>query len=477
MSHYDVWDSCERPFPSGCCKLGHLFVCNGVNVTHVDNFADEIPQHCTSLTIANANNSFINNGYWKFLSNLTYLEDLAFYNNKISSLSDLKPVYIEDLENLKFLTLAFGELRTFPVEIFHTLASLEYLSLQCNKLQNISEGNWNFPLLNNLIMSHNRIATVGIKHFKGLENLAELDLSYNRISHFSLKVLDSMPNLKYLRLSFNQLVYISDFSHQHAHLLYFALSSNLFVSLEGSVFNGLKSVRTIEFSSNSIKDPPSVNSKNNVTSALALSLESNLIEVLSPLFFDHFPYLNLINVDFNRIHHIEENTFRSVPNVTSISMRGNAIHIIPRQLFQHLQNLNFIELQVNRIQNLDPYIFNQLSKHVQVYIQNNPIVCDCQALPLLKWLSASGMSIMHFPTCQSPKPLENQNIYYATLPQDCPASTLMPVSTNVTPTEHPNTFKDQNTLIFLIGLLLAPLICSCLIPLCAVCRSSHEDSE
>ncbi|KAJ8045068.1 Leucine-rich repeat transmembrane protein FLRT2 [Holothuria leucospilota] len=158
-------------------------------------------------------------------------------------------------------------------------------------------------------------------------------------------------------------------------------------------------------------------------------------------------------------------------------MTGNAIHTIPRKLFQHLRKFDFIELQVNRIQIFDPYIFNHLSTRVQLFIQRNPIVCDCQALPLLKWLSVSQTSVIHFPTCQSPESLQNQSIYYARLPQDCPHSTQTPVSFSVLPTVHFYPSRDQITPIFISGAVIAALMCICPMLLCAVCRSSHEDSE
>ena len=113
-NHYDVYDKCKNPFPSGCCSLGSAFVCNEVRLTHTSDFADEIPKATESLTIANTNNSFINAGDWKFLSNLTDLKVLSFYNSKISILEDLKSVYIKNLSKLKQLSLSYGELQIFP---------------------------------------------------------------------------------------------------------------------------------------------------------------------------------------------------------------------------------------------------------------------------------------------------------------------------------------------------------------------------
>ncbi|KAJ8050100.1 Leucine-rich repeat-containing protein 15 [Holothuria leucospilota] len=459
ITRFDVYDECEHHLSLGCCTLGTAFVCSGVNVTNADNFADEIPQTCASLTIANTNKSFINDGDWKFLYNLTNLEQMSFNNHKISNLGNLKSIYLKDLVQLKLLSLSHGNLRIFPVEKFTNLLSLKYLSLNCNKLQSIGEGRWNFSLLIDLILSNNRITAVRAEQLKGLETLSKLDLSYNRISYFSSKVLDSMPNLRYLLLLSNRLVHVSDRGQQHTKLIFWGTSSNLFVSLKPFIFNGLKSLRTIDYSRNRIKEPPTVNSTNYVIPILFLSLQFNLIELLSPLFFDHFPELKGINVASNRIRHIEENTFRSVSNLTSIAMHGNQIQTIPQQLFQHLEILDIIELQHNRIQIIHPRVLHSLTTDVQLFIHHNPIVCDCQAISLIQWLSRSAVSRVYFPTCQSPVKLQNRSLYNVQLPESCPNSTLMPASTDVTPTSYRNPPMDQSTFIFIMAAFILVSAC------------------
>ncbi|KAJ8050103.1 Leucine-rich repeat-containing protein 15 [Holothuria leucospilota] len=472
INHFDVYDECANPFPSGCCVFGSAFICNGVNVTDANDFADEIPQTSSDLFIANTNKSFINDGDWKFLYNLSYLQELSFNNHKISNLGNLKSVYLKDLVQLKLLSLSVGNLRKFPVEQFTNLMSLRYLDLSCNKLQSIGEERWNFSLLNDLILSNNRLTAVRAEQLKGLGTLSTLDLSYNRISYFSAKVLESMPNLKYLHLSFNRLLHVSDHSQRHTKLIFWGISSNLFVSLEPSIFHDFKSLHTIDYTKNSIKDPPRVYSKNNETSAVVLSLQFNVIEILSPLFFDHFPHLNGINVANNRIRQIEENAFRSVPNVTVISLSDNKINTIPIQLFQHLKNIEILNVQFNRIQILHPQFLLSLNTDVQLFIYGNPILCDCQAVPLLKWLILSATPPSTFPSCQSPEELQNQSIYDSKLPEDCHYSTSIPASTEITPTSYRNPLNRDVTFMLIIGSLIVVLICIFSKIFCPACKAS-----
>ncbi|KAJ8049953.1 Leucine-rich repeat-containing protein 15 [Holothuria leucospilota] len=464
INHYDVYSDCENPFPSGCCSIGTAFVCDGVNLTHAHELTDEIPQSCTNINIANAKNSFISNGDWKFLSNLTNLRELSFFNTKISSLWDLKSVYIKNLGKLKRFSLAFGELQIFPGVIFTKLSSLRYLNLKCNMLQDIGDGNWNFSSLNTLFLNNNRITAVTAGQFKGLRNLSKLDLSYNRIGYFSLKVLDCMPNLQYLILSFNRLAYLSEYIGQNLNLESIFLHSNQFESFDPFVYNGFKSLKFIDFHNNNIKDSPNVNSIKNLTSLMRLSLSVNAIKHLTPLFFDSFPCLHKASVAHNGMHYIDETTFRSVPNLTSIIMAHNQIHTIPRQLFQHLQKLDIIELQFNRIQIFDPIFLNHLSPQVQLFIDGNPLVCDCQAVPLLKWLRQSETPPHLFPECRSPTALQNQSIYYAELPQDCSNTTGMTVYPNDPTTLYPSEpgYDEYTLYLYLIaGTFIMMLMCIC----------------
>lgn len=383
----------------------------------------------------------------------------------MSLLWDLKSVYINDLDKLEELSLASGDLRIFPVENFRNLPSLMYLDLGCNQLQSVGDGNWNFSVLDVLILSYNFLTAVRAEQLKGLENLSKLELSHNRISYFSLKVLDNMPKLMNLDLSFNRLEHVSDYSQQHSNLFFLQLGCNLFVSLEPLASNGLKSLYSIDYYNNSIKDPPIVNSQYTVSSALELSLSDNAIEVLSPLFFDTFPHLSKITVAKNKIRHIKENTFQSVLNVSAIYMSSNKIHTIPGNLFHHLQNLAIVELQSNRIQTFHPNVFNHLATYVQFITHSNPIVCDCQALPLSSWLRGSEMPLEEFPTCQFPEEVQNQNIYYVKLPKNCPYSTRMPASSNVSQTPPTSTTKDYDPLYLSIIVGAFLLIFTCVFPL------------
>ncbi|KAJ8049952.1 Leucine-rich repeat-containing protein 70 [Holothuria leucospilota] len=473
LRYYDVYDECQNPFPSGCCSLGTGHICNGVALNHSHDFAEEIPRATTALIIANTNNTFINDGDWQFLYNMTNLEELAFFNIKTSSLWDLRSVYFEDLDKLLTLSVAFGYLRVFPVEKFTNLQRLKYLNLRCNKLKSIGQGNWTFARLHSLTLTGNYITAVKAGQLNGLENLSALHLPHNRISYFSLKVLTSLPKLQMLDLSFNRLVYLSDHVQRHVHSIYIFLDSNLLVGLQPTAFHGLESSGAISFNNNSITIPPNVTFEKSV-STLGLSLKYNKIELLSPLFFDNFPHLNFISVAYNRIRYIEEDTFRSVPNLTSITMSHNEIHTIPRQLFQHLQKLDIIELQFNQIQILDPHVLNHLPSHVELFINRNPIVCDCQAIPLLKWYTDSDILPLDYPICQSPESLRNKNIYYANLQrQDCQYSTLFPASSNASPTAHPNQPEFHYVLLH-VAALSAMLISFCGLCLCVIRYQSSQ---
>ncbi|KAJ8036236.1 Platelet glycoprotein V [Holothuria leucospilota] len=167
------------------------------------------------------------------------------------------------------------------------------------------------------------------------------------------------------------------------------------------------------------------------------------------------------------MRHIAENTFRSVPNITSIDLSHNEIMAIPRNLFQHLHDLNFIELQYNRIYALSPDVYRSLSKHTTLFLYDNPIVCNCSAVPLVKWLKGSETWDLRYPTCQSPESLQNQKIHLAELPNNCAdlAVELISVATTAipsVPSHADGTSPSKLELGLLIGVDLGVIIIVCL---------------
>ncbi|KAJ8050104.1 Platelet glycoprotein V [Holothuria leucospilota] len=153
-------------------------------------------------------------------------------------------------------------------------------------------------------------------------------------------------------------------------------------------------------------------------------------------------------------------------------MSGNKINTIPRQLFQHLKNIDILEIQFNRTQIFHPHVLYSAPPGPAPAIYGNPILCDCQAVPLLKWLILSAMPLTTFPSCQSPEELQNQSIYDAKLPKDCPYSTSVPASTEITPTSYRNPPNSDVTFMLMIGSLIVVLICIFSKIFCLACEAS-----
>ncbi|KAJ8050769.1 Platelet glycoprotein V [Holothuria leucospilota] len=390
-----------------------------MNLTSADELGDEIPQSVADILIAHSNTSFIKNGNWSFLSNLTELKRLTFVNNGIRDMSEFKPSYVKNLANLDYLTIDRNNLNIFPVEKFTELKRLVYLCLICNQLQTLGEVQWNLPLLESLIVSSNQITGVRAKQLNGLVSLRRLDMSNNRITYFSLKVLDSLPKLKFLDLSDNRLFYLSEYNVVHKNLQSVRLRNNLFEFLDPLAFNGLMVLQNIIAAENYIKEPPHTRSDKNLTSVSNLSFLKNKIEKLSPLFFDNFPGTYHISLSKNKIRHIANDTFRRVTNLGILCMDYNEIETIPHNLFQHLHHLSFIYLANNRIKILAPGILKGLPKFTEVFLLDNPIVCNCSNVPLAKWLDGSMTLSKYYPRCQYPESLENQTLSFAVLPSNC----------------------------------------------------------
>ncbi|KAJ8050770.1 Platelet glycoprotein V [Holothuria leucospilota] len=390
-----------------------------MNLTSADELADEISKSVDVVIIANSNASFIKNGNWNFLSNLTGLEHLTFMNNEISNMSEFKSRYVANLDNLDHLTIGRNNLNIFPVEKFTALTRLVYLSLECNQLQTLGKGRWNLPLLETLNLFSNQITSVRATQLHGLVNLRQLNMSKNRITYFALKVLDSLGMLNFLDLSFNQLLHFSEYNVVHTNLQTINLRNNMFKMLDPLAVAGIKVLRFITISENDIEEPPYTRYEINATSVTNLSFRKNKIEKLSPLFFDNFPRITSLSLSNNKIRHIANDSFRSVSNLVILSMEFNEIETIPENLFQHLQNISFIYIAHNRIKTLAPGILKSLPKFTEVSLLYNPIVCNCSNVLLAKWLDGSMMSPKDYPKCQYPESLQNQTLNFAKLSNNC----------------------------------------------------------
>ncbi|CEF60040.1 Leucine-rich repeat and Leucine-rich repeat,typical subtype and Leucine rich repeat 4-containing protein [Strongyloides ratti] len=340
--------------------------------------------------------SDVNNNAFNGITSIKYL-DLS--NNKIISLP--RGVF-ENLEkSIKWFSLEYNNLHIIPSSI-NILRVLEYLNLSNNKLNNLSdilEGNYK-NVLNELLLSSNRIIELPILLLEGMVNLKHLDLSKNNINSINGKTFtNSKSNLITLNLSGNLINNISDHKtfNYLTNLEELDLSYNVIENIHERTFDGLVKIKQLffqenmltEFSFSALKDLKNLRililDNNKLKNLNYLSRYCNSLEIFSgngnniidlqpdniePLDFQNLKTFNLAR---NKLTRIMGQTFRELPNLQVINLANNKIEEINSFAFNFLLNLTEINLSGNKLKTISENAFHNLPKLEKLNFSGNKI--------------------------------------------------------------------------------------------------------
>lgn len=108
-----------------------------------------------------------------------------------------------------------------------------------------------------------------------------------------------------------------------------------------------------------------------------LYLKHNLIRKIPNKTFDHLNILVALDLSFNRIIAINEDSFSGLQNLQSLNLNNNVkYHVneslsLPNNVFKHLVNLTFLDLSYNHIDSIHQYTFNGLLNLQHLKLSNN----------------------------------------------------------------------------------------------------------
>ncbi|XP_071762785.2 amphoterin-induced protein 2-like [Centroberyx gerrardi] len=123
---------------------------------------------------------------------------------------------------------------------------------------------------------------------------------------------------------------------------------------------------------------------------LHLDLSSNRLAVLNASVFRGLEELEVLLLFGNRIVRIEPGAFGGLRSLQRLYLSGNRLAAFPLELYQGSagpRNLTFLDLSSNRLQQAPVQSLLSLSARQQagIYLQGNPLVCDCALLALLEF--------------------------------------------------------------------------------------------
>lgn len=102
----------------------------------------------------------------------------------------------------------------------------------------------------------------------------------------------------------------------------------------------------------------------------------------------YFEKLVQIDLRYNYLTNIPNNTFQRAPNLLQIFLDGNQINYIQANAFKTsmiFSNIKNLELSNNNLQTLDKAVFSYFQDEVVINLSNNPWNCNCSLQWLKKW--------------------------------------------------------------------------------------------
>ncbi|KPU80609.1 uncharacterized protein Dana_GF18811, isoform B [Drosophila ananassae] len=285
---------------------------------------------------------------------------------------------IEELELLEtpflqFLNLSHNKLKNVKPEVFQRVTLLETLDLSSNELVSLDDisGAWpQLQVLQSLDVSNNSFNIISQSNFAQLQQLRSLRLSHlpqcSRIEKNSFKPLSNLVNLEA-----------------------FDLPLLGYLDLQG-ILELLPGLETLDIE---VKDS---------------SIGSEQIQPLK------HPRLKSLGIRGERLKSISSGTLAGLKSSDlSVQLRNTSLSALPPALLFPVPRSSHLNLDVegSKITVLVPQFLNALEdRRASLQLRglaSNPIVCDCNARALRRWLPNSGMPDV---TCQSPPYLANRKL-------------------------------------------------------------------
>ncbi|KAL7672927.1 hypothetical protein ACOME3_007803 [Neoechinorhynchus agilis] len=324
--------------------------------------------------------------FW-ILSRNYQIERVVAHNLDISKLpNNLRNLF----PNLSDLVLKNTKKKDTPSSLTSSMMSkfkhLKRLTLQGFGIRKISSKAFDgFRNLTHLILSGNEISFFGFKSYKYLTELEYLDLANNSLTDNCIKLMERFPKLKYLDLSRNFLkrfepsndsaflasisnIKLVDTPLESLKLETLAKAYNL-QSLEFSFINNWEDLFRGNFSLRKLGKlvmhggiakcfnpaglryvTPGINYFGIVDSGLVevphrtelthesfhhLNLRGNRLTFVGAYSLLHYNYLKVLDLSFNRIERLGEDTFLCMCQLSFLDLSGNFLRDLPHNLLHH----------------------------------------------------------------------------------------------------------------------------------------------
>ncbi|KAM5289151.1 chondroadherin-like protein [Ctenodactylus gundi] len=287
-----------------------------------------------------------------------------------------------------------------------------------------------------LDLQRNRFPSVPRAAFPGLGQLVSLHLQRCGIAELEAGALAGLGRLLYLYLSDNQLSDLRAAALEGAPRLgYLYLERNRFLQVPGAALRALPSLFALHLQDNALGRL----APGDLVGARALRwlhLSGNRITQVSPGALASTQELEKLCLDSNELREVPTGALDGLPALRELWLSGNPLRALQAGAFQPVgQSLRHLYLNSSGLEQISPGAFSGLGQGLQtlhlqrnqlralpalsslgelelIDLSGNPFQCDCQLLPLHRWLT--GLNLRVGATCASPPSARGQRVKAAT---------------------------------------------------------------
>jgi Leucine-rich repeat (LRR) protein len=339
---------------------------------------------------------------------LKVLPELSELNLERNEISEIIPGTFEKISRLEYLHLDYNKIEHLGCDTFCGLVNLKYIGLEGNKLQYLHPDTFvGLPNLQRLFLSKNsdlqipndrhlinshtlrtlvisgcNVSSMSVQSFANVRTLESIDLGYNYLRSLDISVLKELPELFALNLKWNEISeIIPDSFENFSRLKYLFLDYKKIEHLGSDTFRGLFNLKYI-------------------------GLMENKLQYLHPDTFFGLPNLQGLLLSYNPDLQIPNDChFINSHSLKRLVISGCNINSVSVETFSNASALEVLDLSDNYLSHVDINILKVLPELSALYLNFNPLQCDCQLQEVWRWCQDHNIQTAYkefAPECDTP---------------------------------------------------------------------------
>lgn len=340
---------------------------------------------------------------WTALAKVRTLTSLSLDYNRVGVISATS---LQSVTGLHHLSVAHNIIRELPQGTFSNFTDLESLNFYGNQIQNlVPEGliglreslkelnlglnllselpQFDFPLLNTLVLSKNNITSLPSDAFVLLPELKMLDLSENHLGSLPVTLLHPLRKLSTLDLSMNQIIEIRPGQFNESFINVINLQHNKIKEIPSEAFKDLLFLHTLDLSHNTIR---SISDSAFLNTALLhiLRLNNNMLPSFKKEYFrltipTSVTELRILDLSYNDITFLQPLAFQLHAKLNWLSLSHNRLSFFPPEIVRDLTELEHLDVESNQIKSLESNDFANARYLRELNLKNNVIESVAEA--------------------------------------------------------------------------------------------------